>query len=192
LLLVAGATAMLNARNWHRSYFPASIGQNPFVIRSGNELERWDIGLARKIDDTEALRGARILVFDLPGYLAYRTHSEIVPTDGLINHYGYSDDIRREGIASWLRQKNIDYYLGPLGLSYTGFMDKGDPAFPRPPEVPDLSLIGPDGLQPVTVYAPLTNQIAGQIVIYAAHPVVSVEADRNRTIGVFRIVPTSR
>jgi hypothetical protein len=56
---------------------------------------------------------AGVLVFDYPGALAYYTTLRIVPADGLMSDFQTDADLRRQGLARWLADHHIDYYLGP-------------------------------------------------------------------------------
>ena len=56
---------------------------------------------------------SRIMIYDWPGIIAYRSNLHILPPDGLINDYRYNDDLMKLGINGYLKEKNILYWLGP-------------------------------------------------------------------------------
>lgn len=58
--------------------------------------------------------GAGVAVFDSPGVLAYFTHARILPVDGLVNDWAYDREIVKEGFISYLKERNIRYFIAPL------------------------------------------------------------------------------
>ena len=56
---------------------------------------------------------AGVIVFDIPGSLAYYTRLRIFPTDGLVNGVSYDEDLRREGILPYFCRRGIHYLFAP-------------------------------------------------------------------------------
>lgn len=58
-----------------------------------------------------------VAVYDWPGMFAYTSSLSILPIDGLINDYQYNDDVLREGIDAFLKNRGVHYWLGPANAA---------------------------------------------------------------------------
>lgn len=58
--------------------------------------------------------GTKIYVFDAPGVLAFYTNFKILPADGLMNDLAYDQEVLNKGIDFYLKEKQVNYYLGPM------------------------------------------------------------------------------
>lgn len=98
--------------------------------------------------------GTGIAVFDSPGVLAYFTHARILPLDGLVNDRAYDSDIVKEGIQSYLRRRNIRYFIAaslPEGREYRSST---------------LHTIRHDDVQVNTAYSPIRKMSAGSFSVH--------------------------
>lgn len=116
----------------------------------GRDPVRWQVRAARHLAATVP-DTAGILVADWPGILAFYSDRRILSTDGLTADFRYNDDVVREGIAEYCRRRGVTYYVG-FERVY------------RRPEKGHINRIG-DGVQEVSVYAPLTGAPAGVLVL---------------------------
>jgi len=84
-------------------------------LRSGQD-KRWQQRIAGWLKENLPPETA-IAVYDWPGMFAYTSGVRILPIDGLINDYKYNDDVMREGIESFLKKRDVLYWLGPINPS---------------------------------------------------------------------------
>jgi hypothetical protein len=114
-VVVALLTVWGLARDWARfaNSHAASHNQLVFELLRPTSRDRWEVQFARWLD-AALPPGAGVLTFDYPGGLAYYSHQRIVPTDGLIGSYSYDDELRHTGLAGYLANHSISYYLVPL------------------------------------------------------------------------------
>ena len=113
-LAIIAVTAWGLARGWARFANADAASHNQLVIQflPPTPYDRWTVQFARWME-THLPPHAGVLVFDYPGALAYYTTLRIVPADGLMSDFQTDADLRREGLARWLADHHIDYYLGP-------------------------------------------------------------------------------
>lgn len=55
----------------------------------------------------------RLIVYDQPGGMAYFTHSEIVPLDGLMADREFQKELAQDGIGEFVRRDKIAGFAGP-------------------------------------------------------------------------------
>ena len=119
-------------------------------LRGHVHATRWQVQaaryLARAVPDS-----AGILVADWPGVFAFYSDRRVLSTDGLTADYRYNDDVVREGIAGFCKRRNISYYVG-FDFEYPRLY-KGHVNRIR------------DGVQEVSIYAPLTRRPAGVLTL---------------------------
>jgi hypothetical protein len=119
-------------------------------LRGPGPTTRWQVRAARYLAATLP-DSTGILVADWPGIFAFYSDRRIVSTDGLTADYRYNDDVVREGITEFCRRRNISHYIG-FEFEY-----------PRPVKGHVNRIRA--GLQEVTVYAPLTHESAGVLML---------------------------
>jgi len=93
--------------------------------------------------------GTRIYAFDAPGGVAFYSGMSIIPVDGVVGDYAYSEVLLSEGISEYTARERINYFIGPLlrqGQTY-------DRLF--------LRASRGEGGQTFDVQAPLTGKSAG-------------------------------
>ncbi len=98
-------------RAWQRYQDPDRAGGLSIPARGSGARERWPYDVSRWLD-TNLPPGSGVLVYDYPGMIAYFSHLRILPADGLVCDFRYNDDILRQGIVNYAREKGIGYYLG--------------------------------------------------------------------------------
>lgn len=92
---------------------------------------------------------SRVAVLDFPGFLAFQSDLGILSLDGLTNDYAYNRELAEQGIAAYLQQHGVRYFLG-IDVPDQHVVSNGW-----------LSLQGlPDSIR-VDVSVPLTRQSAG-------------------------------
>ncbi len=100
------------SRSWMRYYNPDAIqGTNPFNIHSKDADQRWQVELADWLR-TNLPERSKVFIYDWPGTIAYISDKQILPNDGLINDYQYNSDVLEQGIATYLNEKKVAYWLG--------------------------------------------------------------------------------
>jgi hypothetical protein len=111
---IIAITAWGVARGWARFANADAASHNQLVIQflPPTPYDRWTVQFAQWMEAHLPPR-AGVLVFDYPGALAYYTTLRIVPTDGLMSDFQTDADLRHQGLARWLADHHIDYYLGP-------------------------------------------------------------------------------
>jgi hypothetical protein len=109
LILVLGT-----GRAWGR--YVKAVDANAFFHGQLQRAERWQYDVAYWMKNNLA-PGSAVYVYDCAGMIAYWSDLRILPVDGLINSYEYSDDMLRLGINRYLQLNNVNYYLGPAGDS---------------------------------------------------------------------------
>ena len=58
--------------------------------------------------------GTRIFAFDAIGGTAFYSGMNLLPADGLVSDYAYSDDVTRQGFAEYARKHEIKYFVAPI------------------------------------------------------------------------------
>ena len=109
--------------------------------------------LAEKIDGLLP-ENSNLLVYDTPGRLAWYSHLNIFPVDGLINDFEYNDFIETNGIAAYLKEKNIKYILTPYSNENISRQKYGMLEFAKD---------GDDMI--IDVYSPISIKNCGEIVL---------------------------
>jgi hypothetical protein len=125
-------------RGYAHTINPQAVGKNQFKMRFNKVEKRWALRLADWMT-IHLSKNAGVMVNDFPGTLAFYSTLRILPEDGLIGDYEYNRLILSEGIVPYLRERDVDYYIGPL---------KGE------------------GEQGVDVRAPLSGQSAGVLPLH--------------------------
>lgn len=127
------------------------------IIFKGEPLEMQSIdpvrSLAEKIDGLIP-ENSNLLVYDTPGRLAWYSHLNIFPVDGLINDFEYNDFIETNGIAAYLREKNISYMLTPYSNGNISRQKYGMLEFAKN---------GDDMI--IDVYSPISIKNCGEIIL---------------------------
>jgi hypothetical protein len=111
-VLLVGVYAL--ARTWARFNNPDAVeGTSPtFSMNRPVANERWPNAVGAWLRDN--LPGeARVLVYDFPGAISYVSGLSILPADGLVCDFKYNDDIIRQGIAHYLNEERVTFWLGP-------------------------------------------------------------------------------
>lgn len=109
LLMVAAIT-----RTWMRWWNPDAIQiNNVFAINPKQGDMRWYEQLALWLDKNLP-RDSTIMVWDIPGTLAFYSHHRIVPLDGLMGDYRYNDDLLNMGADAYVKAKHIRYFIAPV------------------------------------------------------------------------------
>lgn len=109
--------------------------------------------LAEKIDGLIP-ESSNLLVYDTPGRLAWYSHLNIFPVDGLINDFEYNNFIETNGIAAYLTEKNIKYILTPYSHENISRQKYGMIEFEKS---------GNDMI--IDVYSPISIKNCGEIVL---------------------------
>lgn len=116
ILLHAGLALLLLlgvGRAWIRYDNPDAIyGKNAFIIHAKRAERRWQAQLADWLR-LNLPPNTRIIAYDWPGTFAFLSGQPILPVDGLINDFRYNDDILKLGIARYLEEHGVRYWLGP-------------------------------------------------------------------------------
>ena len=102
------------ARAWIKSVNPDAIDyRNPIRIHARRAEQGWPMELADWLRD-RLPPGSGVSMWDLPGASGYFSGLTILPADGLMNDYGYNDDVLAEGVASYWASRGVRYWVGPL------------------------------------------------------------------------------
>lgn len=160
-LAIIAVTAWGLARGWARFANADAASHNQLVIQflPPTPYDRWTIQFARWME-THLPPHAGVLVFDYPGALAYYTTLRIVPADGLMGDFQADADLRRQGLARWLADHHIDYYLGPNPAS-----NPNPTPSPNPSSSPNPTASPPTApCDSAVVWAPLSRKPVGAIV----------------------------
>jgi hypothetical protein len=143
------------AYGWLKAFGPERIG--PLEVPLRINQYRWPEELARWLK-AEMPRGAGLLAYDYPGALAYHSDLRVLPVDGLVNDFDYSDEIVRVGIGEYLCRHDIGLYFGALLAE-----DATEQTFGPRGELTARRLA--DDTQAVEVLAPLGHASAGSFEI---------------------------
>ena len=178
LIIYTCLLAFASFRAWEKYSNGDSHGQLLFQSAAKTD-KKWQIEIALWLKDNLP-RHTNIFVYDWPGMIAYYSDMNILSTDGLISDYAYNDALKQEGISTFLRKKNVHYWLGQTR------------------DHPDETLtygnkLNPDGSQTVMVNIPLYRTPAGSFILTNDNLVV----DFNKAIsnpllpdlGLWRIEP---
>ncbi len=133
-------------RSWGKYLNGDSQNLNPFNLH-GKTDRKWQIEIAFWLKRNLPSH-TNIFIYDWPGMIAYYSDMNILPSDGLISDYDYNDRLQKEGIGAYLKEKNVQYWLG------------------QTTEHPDESIayvnkLNSDGSQQVDIYSPLYRTFAG-------------------------------
>ena len=109
-------------------------------------------GLAMKLRKTLP-PGSRIMIFDAPGGVAFYSGMSILPLDGLVGDFTYNKEVVQQGVSQYAAAHHIDYFIAPLV--------QPDQTYDRL----DLKDTRSGATQIMTVYAPLTHQVAGSLTL---------------------------
>ncbi len=111
---VALLMAFSVARAWIKSVNPDAIDyRNPIRIHARRAEQSWPVELADWLRD-HLPPGSGVAMWDLLGASGYFSGLAILPADGLMNDYGYNDDMLAEGMASYWARRGVRYWVGPF------------------------------------------------------------------------------
>lgn len=67
------------------------------------------------VDDLkkELPANSRIYVYDIPGKISYYSNFDVIPADGLINNFQFSEDLNKGTFEDFLVNNKIDYVMFP-------------------------------------------------------------------------------
>jgi hypothetical protein len=113
-LAVAGVLGTVAARGWVKAYNPNAIDyRNPLLIQPKIAEQSWEREMAFFLRD-KLPSGSRIFMWDIPGIVAFFTDHVIVPSDGLVGNYEFSDRLLASGVGNFLQQEDIHFWVGPI------------------------------------------------------------------------------
>jgi Dolichyl-phosphate-mannose-protein mannosyltransferase len=164
------------------------INLNPFNLHAITHTTeagglRWQEIVARWMDQNLPA-DARVLVWDQPGYLGYRTRAAIISCDGLVNDYNYNTEVVNDGIANYLAWHHINYYFGPSAAPGSVIAARC------------VTVSGRQNSEDVQVFAALTGESAGSFQICRDDRMMQLDALLGRgkdlsRLSLFKIEPAN-
>lgn len=143
-------------RAWIKAYNQNAIDpNNPLLIQSKLAEYAWYTQMAVFLRDTLPA-GSRIFIWDLPGIAAFLTDHAVVPVDGLVGSADFSHRLQERGVAGFLREENLQFWVGPVVEEGQSLVREGT-----------YTITHSNGVYEIEVFAPLyPEQSAGLFRVY--------------------------